>query len=637
MAFTFVTITADYDLANGADPTGAVSFIPSEPMVNDETVVSAAVTRSLNIDGVLRIELAANTDPATTTPSGDDAYYLVEESIGGAVRRFSVTIPHNAGAELDLADLTHTAIDVSAPAASLLTRSLPVVTYPVAGSPGPPGPPGPPGDVGNGITLAAADLRYPHGWAVISQALSSESGSIDATQAFVDAFATGLPVFVPPGTYTVTSWAPPTRSQVIGAGQDNTTIRYAGTGTCATLTNLQRNKFVDLRFLLTNAAGTWFKVDNTFRASWTRCVFQGQHTAVADAYATIAGHVGVWLTGNAGDNLFYDCDFLNLGIGIKTDCIQNGVVGGKFGSNYVGIYGFGGGGMSVNGYVDFVGPAPNPIVSKAVFIDGASGQWWFDQCWFEGATVALQVGNASAGPAQFGMRDSKIAATTTGIDMKYCRNPILTNISFTGDQSNVDTPDPIVVNATNAPEGILWGDSIVTGKAITPSNLPKGWMVHTRSGSTALFKVADEVQFPYQSKLRMARSDGTYADIMIIQGGPQMAFRGPGTGVSAVIHIIDTTNNTLLDIDSVNSAVNYLAITPAITGSGPILAARGTDTNVDLALTAKGTGQVRASAPMFLANATAPATPTGGGVVYVESGSLKYKGSSGTVTVLGPA
>ena len=36
----------------------------------------------------------------------------------------------------------------------------------------------------------------------------------------------------------------------------------------------------------------------------------------------------------------------------------------------------------------------------------------------------------------------------------------------------------------------------------------------------------------------------------------------------------------------------------------------------------------------FLANQPAPATPTGGGVIYVEGGALKYKGSSGTVTTL---
>ena len=41
----------------------------------------------------------------------------------------------------------------------------------------------------------------------------------------------------------------------------------------------------------------------------------------------------------------------------------------------------------------------------------------------------------------------------------------------------------------------------------------------------------------------------------------------------------------------------------------------------------------------FLANCTtAPTTnPTGGGVLYVEAGALKYRGSSGTVTTLGPA
>jgi hypothetical protein len=32
-----------------------------------------------------------------------------------------------------------------------------------------------------------------------------------------------------------------------------------------------------------------------------------------------------------------------------------------------------------------------------------------------------------------------------------------------------------------------------------------------------------------------------------------------------------------------------------------------------------------------------PATPVGGGVLYVETGSLKYKGSSGTVTSLAAA
>jgi len=39
----------------------------------------------------------------------------------------------------------------------------------------------------------------------------------------------------------------------------------------------------------------------------------------------------------------------------------------------------------------------------------------------------------------------------------------------------------------------------------------------------------------------------------------------------------------------------------------------------------------------FLSNQTAPTTPTGGGTIFVESGALKYIGSSGTVTTLAVA
>jgi hypothetical protein len=56
----------------------------------------------------------------------------------------------------------------------------------------------------------------------------------------------------------------------------------------------------------------------------------------------------------------------------------------------------------------------------------------------------------------------------------------------------------------------------------------------------------------------------------------------------------------------------------------------------------QGTAGVRLSilsqsAVLFIANSSAPATPTGGGHLYVESGALKYKGSSGTVTTIANA
>ena len=57
--------------------------------------------------------------------------------------------------------------------------------------------------------------------------------------------------------------------------------------------------------------------------------------------------------------------------------------------------------------------------------------------------------------------------------------------------------------------------------------------------------------------------------------------------------------------------------------------------NLGLGGTSFGSGAV----VMFIANATtAPTTnPTGGGVLYVEGGALKYRGSSGTVTTIANA
>lgn len=56
--------------------------------------------------------------------------------------------------------------------------------------------------------------------------------------------------------------------------------------------------------------------------------------------------------------------------------------------------------------------------------------------------------------------------------------------------------------------------------------------------------------------------------------------------------------------------------------------------NLGLGGTSFGSGTL----VFFMANATAPSgTPTGGGILYVESGALKYKGSSGTVTTIAAA
>ncbi len=56
--------------------------------------------------------------------------------------------------------------------------------------------------------------------------------------------------------------------------------------------------------------------------------------------------------------------------------------------------------------------------------------------------------------------------------------------------------------------------------------------------------------------------------------------------------ILDENNNEILTFNHVASAVNYVDIENSATGTGPTLAAKGSDTNIDMNLEAKGTGSV---------------------------------------------
>jgi hypothetical protein len=47
--------------------------------------------------------------------------------------------------------------------------------------------------------------------------------------------------------------------------------------------------------------------------------------------------------------------------------------------------------------------------------------------------------------------------------------------------------------------------------------------------------------------------------------------------------------------------------------------------------------KIASDSTVFIKDGSTPGTPSGGGYLYVDSGALKYKGSSGTVTTLGAA
>lgn len=103
MAFTYVTVTCDYDLADGFDPSGTVTFTPSTTLVNAGVVnIAAPVSRRVDVDGVLSISLAANTDPGTAPANST---YTVTEQLNATQRIYKIRVPHDQGSSLTLSSL----------------------------------------------------------------------------------------------------------------------------------------------------------------------------------------------------------------------------------------------------------------------------------------------------------------------------------------------------------------------------------------------------------------------------------------------------------------------------------------------------------------------------------------------------
>lgn len=92
-----------------------------------------------------------------------------------------------------------------------------------------------------------------------------------------------------------------------------------------------------------------------------------------------------------------------------------------------------------------------------------------------------------------------------------------------------------------------------------------------------------------------------------------------------LLDVLDLNQNELLEFDSVASAVNYIRVANAATGSGPTFSAQGGDTNIDLNLNALAAGRIITNRAIVRGhgtaaiNATATATAAEAATGYITS------------------
>lgn len=321
-------------------------------------------------------------------------------------------------------------------------------------------------------------------------------GTTDDTSAVGTAYtaAAGRPLFFPPGTYLVTALPSfVSRDQVIGAGPTQSMIKYAGTGTLKQCSNLYGMTFRHIGFWATGAGATLLRLSNCFRFSFDHVIFRGAHDdATGSTYRT---QVGLKLDTNTGASFISHCDFENLGIGLQTSCIQNHVTLSKFTVCYRSVYGVGGtanAGLSLS-LVEFVGGDVGTTETH-IYIDGSANCWTLNAVWFEKADYACRVGvGGTGGPSQWTMIGCKIGAAVTGVDLIYCRQPVLINNQWDEDQGGTQTE--LVINATNAEEGFAAGNVTTLRSDFDDADFPQYWTVFRKgSGRIPNFTVSSNAE-----------------------------------------------------------------------------------------------------------------------------------------------
>jgi len=350
-------------------------------------------------------------------------------------------------------------------------------------------------------------------------------GAADDTSAIRRACAGGsapVVLYLPAGTYHVTEWPEMhDYSVIIGDGSDVTTIVYDQNGTLIVLNRKNRVSLKKLGIWVTGPKATAVSVSDSFRCSFDSVVLRGNH--LSENYPRFSEQRGVVLDQNSGGTALVNCDINNFGLGIVTSCIQNYVTSSKFSSNYIGILGTGNdnnAGLALAN-VEFVSDTNPKTTSQHIRVDGAANDWWLTNVWFEGAEIALSIGDRDrGGPAQFGMVNCKVAARALCLELIHCRQPYLANVQFDRD---MDHPFPVElkVDPDHCPEGTAV--NLISGATaeIDPRTFPAGWNVTGRgtvSGAVFIGPVVARGTIPNQDLLQAQGADGTVLSAVLPSG-----------------------------------------------------------------------------------------------------------------------
>jgi hypothetical protein len=131
------------------------------------------------------------------------------------------------------------------------------------------------------------------------------------------------------------------------------------------------------------------------------------------------------------------------------------------------------------------------------------------------------------------------------------------------------------------------------------------------SGTTTLSGLTASTALALNAGKDVVSVTNTGTDNNVLSTSPSI------TTPRVITSINDTNGNELIGVTATASAVNELTVANAATGNNPVISATGTDTNIGITLTPKGTGNV---------------TLTSGNLVVADTKGIDFSATPGTGT-----
>lgn len=166
--------------------------------------------------------------------------------------------------------------------------------------------------------------------------------------------------------------------------------------------------------------------------------------------------------------------------------------------------------------------------------------------------------------------------------------------------------------------GSATGSSVVWSAQGGDTNIGNTWS--TKGTGVHLFTTGGGVQFRVTDTASavnylQATGGATGSGVALVSSGSDTDVTAFYQTKGAGVHNFTTSSGSTrqMQVSHTASSVNYLRMSGGATGNAPVLSSQGTDTNVDINLTPRGTGRLVLTAGIFNAQLSAPATSTSSG------------------------